>query len=322
MVVSQTSLYENAVVEWLPASDDKQSDDKQPDDKLSSISPPPPYVDDPDSGSGYNSEKVRPPPESHSAQKKNTAVQKEGEVSKSKTRILERIVSRLASPVTRNPKSETQPARAATKGNIPLNAAKSETQPARAATEGNVPLNAEVTFPRWNGHNGMTSGHGISSTKLAQPLAPRPRTLHYSLDILFCPPPLPFASETARWQQARLSFVSNDLFNLREPIPWRANLEDCCSNDSICFINSPYPVPFFLDQSSGKIKAYNITPHSSSVGGHTYERHISLDLKRNQRNWPAGWCFSLSLTSRDGAWLASLSRADTAALVGLDSAMR
>lgn len=94
-------------------------------------------------------------------------------------------------------------------------------------------------------------------------------------------------------------------------------------------MNYPYPVPFFTDQpESGKVKAYyhndtatTLCGMSVSVGGHTYERTIDLSLLRDpiDSNY---WCFTPSLTSRDGDWLANLSRADAAALVGLDSAVR
>lgn len=83
----------------------------------------------------------------------------------------------------------------------------------------------------------------------------------------YVPPPQLFGSfKSGCWQQARLSFSSDNLFyrqlNLR-----RGNFEDCRCADIMCVIKRPYPVSFFSDSSSGNIKACNIPPNSMSVGG-------------------------------------------------------
>ena len=118
----------------------------------------------------------------------------------------------------------------------------------------------ERLLPRWNGHNGMTCGQGATSTKRPLPLIPPPRAHRYSLDVLCCPSPPTLVPEgAARWQQARLSLSPDYLPELLQgpPIPWRADLDDCCYVDEVRFVNYPYPVPFFMDQpESGKVKAY------------------------------------------------------------------
>ncbi|KAK3367401.1 hypothetical protein B0T24DRAFT_669684 [Lasiosphaeria ovina] len=137
-----------------------------------------------------------------------------------------------------------------------------------------------------------------------------------------------------RWQVARLTFASGKLPELLRgpPIPWRANIDDCCHTDVIDYTDFPFPVPFFTVQpeSAGKaiVKAYYhdntaSTPCgiSTSVGGLTYQRVIQLSLIRNLPTVRL-WSVTLCVTSRDGDWLASLSRTDAAALVGLDSAIR
>ncbi|KAK3991461.1 hypothetical protein QBC44DRAFT_357521 [Cladorrhinum sp. PSN332] len=174
---------------------------------------------------------------------------------------------------------------------------------------------------RWRGHDHMTD----TSTKLPLPILITGTRHRYSVDVLCWPRPRPFVAESALWQQARLYLTTDDLSRLREPIPWRANLEDHCHRDSISAVNYPYPVPFSLDEPSGKIKAYHNVPCTKSVGGLTYERTIGLAPQLKQRGWfhqSSDWCFTLSLTSQDGIWLSNLSRADAAALVGLDSAVR
>ncbi|KAK0721561.1 hypothetical protein B0T26DRAFT_673373 [Lasiosphaeria miniovina] len=89
---------------------------------------------------------------------------------------------------------------------------------------------------------------------------------------------------------ARLIFLSDDLPEILQapPIQWRAVLSDCC----------------FVDQL-----------------GLTYERTIMLGLVRD-RNDRCYWEIHLTLTSRDGSWLTSLSREETASFVSLDSIIR
>jgi hypothetical protein len=118
---------------------------------------------------------------------------------------------------------------------------------------------------------------------------------------------------------------------LRAPqIPWRANIGDCCFVDEVRFVNCPYSIPFITSQPESKnVKAYchndnnAAMPHGISVplGGLTYERTIKLALVRDRTDW-CYWELTLTLTSRDGDWLASLQRADAAALVDLDSVIR
>ncbi|KAK3366675.1 hypothetical protein B0T24DRAFT_366585 [Lasiosphaeria ovina] len=179
----------------------------------------------------------------------------------------------------------------------------------------------------------MTCGHGAMCTKLPLPVVPPPRAYLYSLSVLCCPSPQVPPASAPHWQQARLSFASNDLLELLKgpPIPWRANIDDCCFTDVVNFVDYPYPVLFFTVQpESGTaiVKAYHhnntaSTPCgiSTSVGGHIYERTIKLALVRDQPG-KCCWDIVLSITSRDGDWLASLSRTDAAALVSLDSAIR
>ncbi|KAK3341986.1 hypothetical protein B0T25DRAFT_559748 [Lasiosphaeria hispida] len=283
-----------------------------PEDKLDPTCPPPPYASY--LGSGDDSEKKKPPSALHAVQRNATGAQQQGKGSKGSTSIWGRVLCRIISGVSRHPQNEIYPTTAT--------AAAVAAAAAAAAVKRDGQPNVSEGLLRWVGHNGMTCGHGATSTKRTLPLAPPPCADRYSFDVLFCPPPQPFASEGARWQQARICFSSNDLSKLRGSIPWRANLDSCCYMDRICFVNYPYPTPFFLDGPSGKIKAYNYTPcGGTSVGGHTYERTIRLGLLHDRTDW-AYWSFTLSLTSRDGAWLAGLSRADAAAITGLDSAIR
>ncbi|KAK0615678.1 hypothetical protein B0T17DRAFT_350733 [Bombardia bombarda] len=196
-------------------------------------------------------------------------------------------------------------------------------------------VDSSHAIPHWSGHNGMTCGRGATSTKRPLPRAPHPSCHLYSLDVMCCPPPStpvsegPVSEGATRWQQARLSFTSDNLPEILRgpPIPWRANLEDCCYVDMVDFCYYPYPVPFFTQQpDSGKVKVYyhNDTTRrnglSVSVGGHIYERTISLALAF--KTGESYWRLRLLITSRDGDWLASLSRADAAALVGLDTVIR
>lgn len=80
-----------------------------------------------------------------------------------------------------------------------------------------------------------------------------------------------------------------------------------------------------MDEPSGKIKAYNIASYNTSVGGPTYDRFVrlalELDWKPDDKEEP-DWTLSLSISSQDSGWLASRSRADVSALVGLDSAIK
>ncbi|KAK3334226.1 hypothetical protein B0T19DRAFT_484108 [Cercophora scortea] len=267
-----------------------------PEDKVEDTRPPPPYT--PGSGSGYDTGALQQSPKSLCSayrQHDDAKVQQQGKCMTSKgssstwwRRALRRV------PVSSHWALRQQ----VHNSNMHLAAAPT------TAKGGGRPFSVMdlQILPRWNGHNGMTCGQGAMLPEGA-----------------------------ARWQQARLSFSSDYLPELLRgpPIPWRANLDDCCQDDELCFVNYPYPVPFFTGQpESGKVKAYyhNDTATLSSgmsvsVGGHTYERTIQLSLQRDRRD-SCYWSFALSLTSRDGDWLANLSRADAAALVGLDSAIR
>ncbi|KAK3342129.1 hypothetical protein B0T25DRAFT_359809 [Lasiosphaeria hispida] len=136
------------------------------------------------------------------------------------------------------------------------------------------------------------------------------------------PPPPTFIKApgaTTCWQQARVSFTTGILPELLRgpPIPWRANLDDYCYIDDVGIFNEPYPVPAFTDLSDpGKVGAYyhdgtaTTTPGgmSVSVGGYTYIRRIRLDFLHGPTVAAATgilclWCFTLSITSRDGRWL-------------------
>jgi len=296
-----------------------------PEDKVDDTRPPPPYM--PNSGSGDDTGTLQQSPKSSCSacrQHDDAKVQQQGECITSKgssstwwRRALRRVlVSSHQALRQQVPNSNMHLAAAPT-----------------TAKRGGVHVSVEDSeiLPSWNGHKGMTCGQGATSTKLPLPLMPPPRAHRYSLDVLCCPSPPTLVPEgAARWQQARLSFSSDYLPELLQgpPILWRANLDDCCFVDKVRFVNYPYPVPFFTDQpESGKVKAYyhnntaTLCGMSVSVGGHTYERTIRLALLRDRAD-SCYWCFALSLTSRDGDWLAKLSRADAAALVGLDSAIR
>lgn len=156
-----------------------------------------------------------------------------------------------------------------------------------------------------------------------------------SLDITGYPPqPTPVPQVVgARWQlveSVRLGFRSDRMVEILRapPIPWRANLDDFCYVDEVRFVHYPYPISFFTDQSeSGKAQACcRDDSHpgtlcgisASSFGGLTYERTIMLGRERDGKG-VYFWEVLVAITSRDGEWLASLSRADAAALVSLDS---
>ncbi|KAK0744780.1 hypothetical protein B0T21DRAFT_407854 [Apiosordaria backusii] len=273
-----------------------------PEDQVDYTCHPPPYVSDDGSGVG-GSEELQPSSTSHSSQPDEAQVQQEASSSKGSTNIWRRALRRVIPDTSRKPK----------------NKARLEIAPQLRGRRMWVKVISEeftdsVNLPRW-------CGHGAMSTKKPLPILPNILGDGYTVDVLCWPPPLPFVAESARWQQARLYFSTDNLSRLRGPIPWRANIEDHCHSDMIHLVNFPYPVPFFLDEVSGKIKAYHNMPHNTSIGGLTYERTIALGLQHDSPQ-RADWFVGLSLTSQDGAWLSSLSRADAAALVGLDSAIR
>ncbi|KAK4443958.1 hypothetical protein QBC34DRAFT_416170 [Podospora aff. communis PSN243] len=163
-------------------------------------------------------------------------------------------------------------------------------------------------LPRCNEPNGMTWYQDSAPTKLPLPTVPHTNVFPYVLDVTCLPPPPTSTTQgvVARWQQARLIFQSDELPEILRgpPIPWRANLSDHCYTDDVKIVfclpaTTPYGMPV-------------------SSGGLTYYRQIELALMGN----PTGscyWTLALVLTSRDGNWLASLPRAEVAALVGLDS---
>ena len=214
-----------------------------------------------------------------------------------------------------------------------------------------LPVVNAVAFPitsipsisqAWQWHNGgrMACGQGAMLMKLPPPSIPVIIVSPSLLDIACYPPqPTPVPQVVgARWQQiesVQLQFRSDRLAEiLRAPtIPWRANLDDFCHFDEISFVHYPDypgPIPFFTGQSeSGKAQAYchddnhPATPRgiSASFGGFTYERTIMLARDRGGVDW-CFWEVLLTITSRDGEWLASLSRANAAALVSLNSVAR
>ncbi|KAK0638627.1 hypothetical protein B0T16DRAFT_394511 [Cercophora newfieldiana] len=114
---------------------------------------------------------------------------------------------------------------------------------------------------------------------------------------------------------AWLWFSSDDLPDLLrgEPIPWRANISDCCWSDQIN--QTIIPATATVD---------NATPHDTTMSlcsGGGYHRKIYLGLNRG-RGERRSWDLGLTIESWDGDWLASLSRDDAAALVSLDSVTR
>lgn len=122
----------------------------------------------------------------------------------------------------------------------------------------------------------------------------------------------------------RLLFKSDRMADvlLAPPFSWRANLEDFCHSDLVEFRHYPYPIPEpGKTQTCCRDDGHHGTPCgiSSSFGGLTYERTIKLaGLGAGGLCWQA----ILVMTSRDDGWLASLTRADAAALVSLDSVAR
>lgn len=147
---------------------------------------------------------------------------------------------------------------------------------AALANDGQPRVSGPLPLPRWVGHNGITYGHGAGSTRRPLPPAPLPYIHLYLFDILFCPLPQPFASEGARWQEARICFGSEDFSKLQGSIPWRANLNDCCNKDTISIVNYPFPAPFFFDGSSGKIK---VPLWGSVVGDNDFQYWKPLYIK-------------------------------------------
>ncbi|KAK0740967.1 hypothetical protein B0T18DRAFT_221124 [Schizothecium vesticola] len=207
-----------------------------------------------------------------------------------------------------------------------------------------LPVVNAVAFPianipsisqAWKWHNGYRAcGHGAMLAKLPLPSIPLTDVSPCSLDITCYPPQPTLAPQVvgARWQQiesVQLQFRSDRLAEILRapPIPWRANLDNFCHSDKVSFAYYPYPIPFSTNQpESGKAQAYchddnhPATPCgiSASFGGHTYGRTIVLARIRGGGDC-CYWEVLLTITSRDGEWLASLSRADAAALVNLNS---
>jgi len=196
--------------------------------------------------------------------------------------------------------------------------------PPPAAVEDNI-MDISKIFPRWNGHNGMACGEGAMLTKLPPPTMPSVLVCSYSLHVLCRPPPPTVETVAPRWQQTRLVFFSDNLPEILRapPIQWRGILDDCCSEDEVQFVHCPYyyhAIPSFTDH--GENPQARATPCVMSEElGFTYERTIRLGLvcDRNDRCY---WELKLILTSRDGEWLASLSRHDTASFISLDSIAR
>ncbi|KAK3349214.1 hypothetical protein B0T25DRAFT_547458 [Lasiosphaeria hispida] len=274
--------------------------------------PPPPYM--PYSGSGDNTGTLQ------QSQKSSSSHQQQGEhtISKGSSRTWWRWPLRRVQVLSHQPLRQQVSTAAA------------------AAAEKGRPVTIDISkvLPRWNGHNGMTCGQGAMLTKLPPPIVPPTLVRSYSLDVICCPPQPTSAPQgvVARWQQARLAFWSDNLPEILRapPIPWRANLGDCCFADEVHFVYDPYPIPFFTHQPEpGKVKACchhdknaaTLCGMSVSLGGLEYERSIKLALVRDRTD-KCYWELTLTLTSRDGDWLASLSRADAAALVGFDSVIR
>jgi hypothetical protein len=207
--------------------------------------------------------------------------------------------------------------------------------PAVAIPIPNIPSISQA----WKGHNGggMACGQGVFPTKLSLPSITLTDVSPCSLDITCYPPqPTPVPQVVgARWQQiesVQLHFRSDRLAEIirAPPIPWRANLDDFCHSDGVSFVYLPYPIPLSAAQlDSGKAKAYCHDDNypaapcgiSASFGGLIYERIIMLERRRGGGDW-CYWEVSLIITSRDGEWLASLSRVHAAALVSLNTVAR
>ncbi|KAK3358393.1 hypothetical protein B0T24DRAFT_693285 [Lasiosphaeria ovina] len=223
-----------------------------PEDKLDPTFPPPPYA--PHLESGDVSEKEKRPSTSHSVEPNDTRAQQQEEASKGSTRLWGRALRRIFPRVSRHPKNKTYTAPATTIATATAAATTTAVATANAATtqRGGHP-NVSQGVPKWHGHNGMTRGSGIISTKLGLPLVPPSR---FSL------------------LEARLCFAFNDLSSLRGSVPWRANTDDYASSD-----------------------------------------------ERDPSDW-SDWVLRLSVTSRDGDWLANLSRIEAAAFTDSDSAIR
>ncbi|KAK3996216.1 hypothetical protein QBC44DRAFT_304597 [Cladorrhinum sp. PSN332] len=168
------------------------------------------------------------------------------------------------------------------------------------------------------GHIGMPCGQGAMLTKLPLPTMPPILVGTYSLHVLCCPPPPTLDRVATRWQEARLVFSSDHLPEILRapPIQWRAVLSDCCFFDEVCRVPCPYPGPFFTDDGNDPATLCVL-----SELGYTYERTIKLALVCDQ-NSTYYWNLHLILISRDGNWLASVSRDDTASFFSLDSIIR
>lgn len=175
----------------------------------------------------------------------------------------------------------------------------------------------------------MACGHGAMLRRLLQLTRTFTQINFYALDILCCAAPNHIP---ARWQHAQLSFCSDNLPEILRgpPIPWRWSIVDRCSVDQVFLVNSPYFIPPFTRQPGlGKAEAYcycdagAVTPCGMSVprGGVTYERTIQL-LPRRDRGDLRSWGLDLRIWSQDGDWLTKLSRADAAALVGINSVIK
>ncbi|KAK0710835.1 hypothetical protein B0H67DRAFT_554902 [Lasiosphaeris hirsuta] len=135
-----------------------------PEDKLDPTCPPPPYASY--LGSGDDSEKKKPPSALHAVQRNATEAQQQGKGSKGSTSIWGRVLCRIISGVSRHPKNEIYPTTAT--------AAAVAAAAAAAAVKRDRQPNVSEGLPRWVGHNGMTCGHGATSTKRTLPLAPPP----------------------------------------------------------------------------------------------------------------------------------------------------
>jgi hypothetical protein len=183
----------------------------------------------------------------------------------------------------------------------------------------------------------MTCRQGAMPTKLPLPKMPYTWVNSYLLAITCYPPhPTPVSQVAgARWQQiesVQLEFATDYLGEILRtpPIPWRANLDAFCHCDEVLYIDYPYPILSSTNRPEPeKAEAFchgddhPATPCgiSASFGGTTYQRNIKLALEREGVEW-CYWHIVLTITSRDVEWLASLSRADAAALVSLDSVAR
>ncbi|KAK3360336.1 hypothetical protein B0T25DRAFT_535405 [Lasiosphaeria hispida] len=215
--------------------------------------PPPPYV----SNSGSDDD-TRRQHDGATAQRQGDCMSKKGSSSTWWRRALRRVLVPSHKASQRQARgSDIEPAAA----------------PIPPKRDRNV-IADDPELPRWYKHNGMTCGHGATSTKLPLPVAP----------------PL----VAARWQQAWLSLSSDHLPELLRgpPIPWRANIDDCCHANEVRFVIYPYPIPFFTGQPESGTAILKACYHnntasmpcgiSTSVGGHTYERSIKLCLLRDR----------------------------------------